>query len=104
MDGQTDAGQSDPYVPLCFAGDTIKEVNFNQTNGHTPYTKNVLVILIHSDMLNYYILLHNTFYSRGPYFRVNSREYRDAKIMSSPIIIYVKNVEENTANHKNKVS
>ena len=21
---QTDAGQSDPYVPLCFAGDTIK--------------------------------------------------------------------------------
>ena len=24
-DGQTDAGQSDPYVPLCFAGDTIKK-------------------------------------------------------------------------------
>ena len=24
MDGQTDAGQSDPYVSLCFAGDTIK--------------------------------------------------------------------------------
>ena len=25
-DTQTDAGQSDPYVPLCFAGDTkIKE-------------------------------------------------------------------------------
>ena len=24
-DGQTDStGQSDPYVPLCFAGDTIK--------------------------------------------------------------------------------
>ena len=22
MDGQTDAGQSDPYVSLCFAGDT----------------------------------------------------------------------------------
>ena len=22
QDGQTDAGQSDPYVPLCFAGDT----------------------------------------------------------------------------------
>ena len=21
-DGQTDAGQSDPFVPLCFAGDT----------------------------------------------------------------------------------
>ena len=21
---QTDVGQSDPYVPLCFAGDTIK--------------------------------------------------------------------------------
>ena len=25
MDGQTDAGQSDPYVPLCFAGDTKKK-------------------------------------------------------------------------------
>ena len=24
-DGQTDAGQSDPYVPLCFASDTIKQ-------------------------------------------------------------------------------
>ena len=24
MHGQTDAGQSDSYVPLCFAGDTIK--------------------------------------------------------------------------------
>ena len=22
MDGGTDAGQSDPYVPLCFAGNT----------------------------------------------------------------------------------
>ena len=22
IDGQTDTGQSDPYVPLCFAGDT----------------------------------------------------------------------------------
>ena len=25
-DGQTDDGQSDPYVSLCFAGDTIKIV------------------------------------------------------------------------------
>ena len=24
-DGQTDTGQSDPYVPLCFAGDTKSE-------------------------------------------------------------------------------
>ena len=24
--GQTNAGQSDPYVPLCLAGDTIKTV------------------------------------------------------------------------------
>ena len=24
MDRQTDAGQSDPYVPLCFAGDTTR--------------------------------------------------------------------------------
>ena len=26
-DTQTDAGQSDPYVPLCFAGDTTNEVH-----------------------------------------------------------------------------
>ena len=27
-DGQKDAGQSDPYVPLCFAGDTIVPLCF----------------------------------------------------------------------------
>ena len=27
-DGQTDAGQNDPYVPLCFAGDTKSGSNF----------------------------------------------------------------------------
>ena len=26
LDRQTDAGQSDPYVPLCFAGNTINIV------------------------------------------------------------------------------
>ena len=29
--GQTDAGQSDPYVPLCFAGDTIKSSRIKDT-------------------------------------------------------------------------
>ena len=33
-----------------------------------------------------YSVLWNTFYSRGLYFRVNSREHRDVKIKSSPII------------------
>ena len=28
-DGRTDAGQSDPYVPLCFAGDTTKQIKYN---------------------------------------------------------------------------
>ena len=27
-DGQTDPGQSDPYVPLCLAGDTINKILF----------------------------------------------------------------------------
>ena len=27
-DGQTDAGQSDPYVPLCFAGDTKMQLKY----------------------------------------------------------------------------
>ena len=30
-DRQTDAGQSNPYVPLCFAGDT-KMYTYNQTH------------------------------------------------------------------------
>ena len=30
IDGRTDAGQSDPYVPLCFAGDQKKESNFGR--------------------------------------------------------------------------
>ena len=29
-DGQTDTRQSDPYVPLCFAGDTIKHLPSNE--------------------------------------------------------------------------
>ena len=32
-DGQTDTGQSDPYVRLCFAGDTTNEM---QLHSHTP--------------------------------------------------------------------
>ena len=35
-DGQTGAGQSDPYVPLCFAGDTKKLCN---QNGSFPRNK-----------------------------------------------------------------
>ena len=38
MDGQTHAGQSDPYVPLCFAGDTIRKCDYQtdrQTDGQT---------------------------------------------------------------------
>ena len=35
-------------------------------------------------------LLWNTFYSRWLYLRVNSREHRDAKIKSSPIICNVR--------------
>ena len=35
-------------------------------------------------------ILKNTFYSRGPNFRVNSRGLKDAKIKSSRIISHVK--------------
>ena len=35
-DRQTDDGQSDPYVSLCFAGDTI---NFFQNFGHAAFIK-----------------------------------------------------------------
>ena len=38
-DGQTDAGQSDPYVPLWFAGDTIKTRAVLMANvTHNPTT------------------------------------------------------------------
>ena len=32
--GQTDAGLSDPYVPLCFAGDTIIFLTLKVSNMH----------------------------------------------------------------------
>ena len=49
-------------------------------------------------------ILQNTFCLRGLYFRVNSREHRNAKIKSLPIISNVKNIEEYMKNHENKVS
>ena len=36
-DGQTDAGQSDPYVPLCFAGDTKPRLPSLDTVRKTGY-------------------------------------------------------------------
>ena len=33
--GQTDAGQSDPYVPLCFAGDTKTELRRSKMSSKT---------------------------------------------------------------------
>ena len=43
-DGQTDAGQSDPYVPLCFAGDTTMiQVCINSLNYKNSTTRNILV-------------------------------------------------------------
>ena len=47
------------------------------------------------DTVKHFILL---------YFRVNSREHRDAKIKSSPIISNVRNIEEYMTNRENKVS
>ena len=40
-DRQTDAGQSDPYVPLCFAGDT------------KMYTCESSIILVHLQLVFY---------------------------------------------------
>ena len=35
--GQTDARQSDPYVPLCFAGDTKMSVEFTRNESKEMY-------------------------------------------------------------------
>ena len=40
---QTDAGQSDPYVPLCFAGDT-KTLNSNPNLIYSSILQHVLSI------------------------------------------------------------
>ena len=37
MDWQTDAGQSDPYVPLCFAGDTKMTKSKKRFKTHNNY-------------------------------------------------------------------
>ena len=44
-DGQTDAGQSDPYVPLCFAGDTKRVVLCRCLDGHVkePYEMSMVL-------------------------------------------------------------
>ena len=44
-DGMTDAGQSDPYVPLCFTGDT-KNVVFNESS-YWQHRYHESVIYIH---------------------------------------------------------
>ena len=47
-DGQTDDGQSDPYVSLCFAGDT-KQTLFMQIFGLVAlieHKKNVIVFFL----------------------------------------------------------
>ena len=43
-------------------------------------------------------------YSRGLYFRVISREHRDAKIKSSPIISNIMTIEEDMKKRENKIS
>ena len=44
------------------------------------------------------------FIRKGLYFRVNSREHRDAKIKSLPIICNVRIIEEDMTSRKNEVS
>ena len=44
------------------------------------------------------------FYSQGLYFRVNSWTHIDEKIKSSPIISYVKIIEEDLLHRENKIS
>ena len=48
MDRQTDAGQSDPYVPLCFAGDTKMVINL-----HTYLIKQLLYPGNHGMLLTF---------------------------------------------------
>ena len=40
-DRQTDARQSDPYVPLCFAGNTIKQY---KTTNHTNHIEHAVTV------------------------------------------------------------
>ena len=42
--GQTDAGQSDPYVPLCFAGDTKTDSQQGSFRGHISLTFYLLTL------------------------------------------------------------
>ena len=54
--------------------------------------------------LEYWLKTKHTYYSRGLYFRVNSREHTDAKIKSSLIISNVWVTEEDMKIRENKVS
>ena len=46
MDGQTDARQSDPYVPLCFAGDT-KIIQLETFNSFAANFRTILFFQCH---------------------------------------------------------
>ena len=54
--GQTDAGQSDPYVPLCFAGDTkMSQCMTKRGLCHDV----ILVRKEHYDVIPIYFCIHN---------------------------------------------
>ena len=57
-----------------------------------------------SHLLQVFIYCKILFIREDFIFRVNSRQYRDAKIKSSPIISNVMIIEENMACRKNDVS
>ena len=48
MDGQTDDGQSDPYVPLCFAGDIKMNTVKNRHDEKPPFIFLKIVIIWHN--------------------------------------------------------
>ena len=47
---QTDAGQSDPYVPLCFAGDTKTKSYMSQTTYNFIINNKCEIILNNNNM------------------------------------------------------
>ena len=49
-DGQTDAGQSDPYVPLCFAGDT-KSVSLKVLMDKVSFGLRIFICVLHIEFL-----------------------------------------------------
>ena len=80
-DGRTDARQSDPYMPLCFAGDTIISISsLFLCKGSFAYFYQCTFTIICSDLINAESLI--------AYYHISSKELYSCESVYLDIMFY----------------